>query len=152
MRKLSLLLLITLITISCSQKPANEAEQSESVEAIETPTTPDGVFFVFPKEGETVSNPVLVGFGVSGMEVEPAGQVNEGMGHHHIIIDGEFVAEGTMVPADSTHIHYGKGQKETQLELAPGVHTLTMQFADGVHKSYGEGWSKTIEITVAENK
>lgn len=150
MKKLSLLFLIVLIAQGCNQKPSNETAQSETVAVAEKQSKPDGVNFVFPKNGETVNNPILVGFGVVGMEVEPAGQVKEGMGHHHIVIDGQFIAEGIIVPADSTHIHYGKGQLETQLELSPGKHTLTMQFADGVHKSYGETWSKTIEITVAE--
>lgn len=150
MKKLIPLFFIALIVISCNQNTSSKAEQSEPSETVERPVTPDGVYFVFPKEGETVNNPVLVGFGVNGMEVEPAGQVKEGMGHHHIIIDGQYVESGTIVPADSTHIHFGKGQKETQLELTPGQHTLTMQFADGVHKSYGQAWSKTIEITVAD--
>jgi hypothetical protein len=151
MKNLSILFFITLIAASCGQKANNETEQAESKEVTSTPAQPDGVNFIFPKDGETVSSPVMVGFGINGMEVEPAGQVNEGMGHHHIIVDGAFIAEGTMVPADSTHFHYGKGQLETKLDIAPGKHTLTMQFADGVHKSYGESWSKTIEIIVTEN-
>lgn len=150
MKKLSILFFIALVAFSCNQKSSNETEESETVAVAEAPAIPDGVNFLFPKDGGIVNNPVLVGFGVDGMEVEPAGQVKEGMGHHHIIVDGQFIAEGTIVPADSTHFHYGKGQLETQLELSPGKHTLTMQFADGVHKSYGEDWSKTIEITVAE--
>ena len=148
MKKLTYLFFIGLIAISCHQNTSSETEQSETTETIEKPTVPDGVYFVFPKNGETVNNPVSVGFGVNGMEVEPAGQVNKGMGHHHIIIDGQYVESGITVPTDSTHIHFGKGQKETQLELTPGKHTLTMQFADGVHKSFGEEWSNTIEITV----
>jgi hypothetical protein len=86
--------------------------------------------------------------GVSGMEIEPAGPVNEGKGHHHIIIDGSFVENGVTVPADATHIHFGKGQTSDTLELAPGPHTITLQFANGLHASYGEDWSKTIAVTV----
>lgn len=152
MRKLPLLLIIIFIATSCNPKPANEAEGTETAETIEIPATPDGVYFIFPKDGETVSNPVLVGFGVNGMGLEPAGQAVEGMGHHHIVIDGQFVPKGIIVPSDSTHIHYGQAQKETKLDLAAGKHTLTMQYGDGIHKSYGEVWSKTIEITVADNK
>jgi hypothetical protein len=88
--------------------------------------------------------------GVSGMQVEPAGEVNEGKGHHHLVVDGSFIPKGVPVPADSTHIHYGKGQTEVELELSPGSHSLTMQFADGVHASYGEEMSSTITIVVVE--
>ena len=52
------------------------------------------------------------------------------------------------MPTDDTHIHFGKGQTETELKLAPGKHTLTMQFADGAHRSYGPDLSSTISVTV----
>jgi hypothetical protein len=64
------------------------------------------------------------------------------------VIDGAAVPVGTVVPADEKHIHYGKGQTETQLTLPAGPHTLTLQFADGSHKSYGPEWSTTINVTV----
>lgn len=106
------------------------------------------VHFVEPTDGATVSSPLRVEMGVSDMTVQPAGQIVEGTGHHHLIIDGEPVAAGTPVPADERHLHFGKGQTETTIELAPGKHTLTLQFADGLHQSYGPAMSKTIEITV----
>lgn len=95
-----------------------------------------------------MSSPVLVKMGVSGMEVQPAGGVVKDTGHHHMIIDGAFIKTGSPVPASKTHIHYGKGQLEASLDLAPGKHTLTLQFANGIHQSYGEAWSKTITINV----
>lgn len=108
-----------------------------------------GVYFPSLNDGDTVTSPFTVEMGVKGMQVEPAGKVNEGFGHHHLIIDGTFVQPGIMVPADATHIHYGGGQTVTEdIILSPGVHTLTLQFADGVHASYGEEMSKTIQITV----
>jgi hypothetical protein len=39
-------------------------------------------------------------------------------------------------------------QTETDVTLTPGKHTLTLQFADFAHKSYGEKWSQTIEVEV----
>ena len=53
-----------------------------------------------------------------------------------------------MVPADATHLHFGKGQTETMLKLTPGKHTLTLQFADGAHQSYGPDLSSTITVEV----
>ncbi|AFD06447.1 DUF4399 domain-containing protein [Solitalea canadensis] len=106
------------------------------------------VFFVNLKDGQTVKNPVKVEMGVKGMTVEPIGAINPDKGHHHIIIDGSFEPAGTTVPADSTHIHFGKGQTETEVTLTPGKHTLTLQFADGMHTSYGQRMSKTITVEV----
>lgn len=122
----------------------------EEAEGSEMLAIPEGarVYFANLEDGQTVSSPVKVEFGVEGMEVEPAGDLNEGKGHHHIIINGGALERGVVVPADSVNIHYGKGQTETELELPVGTHTLTMQFADGYHQSYGEQLSATISITV----
>ena len=82
------------------------------------------------------------------MQIKPAGKFEEGTGHHHLIINEKFLQKGTVVPADAKHIHFGKGQTEYDLNLEPGAHTLTLQFADGLHRSYGKELSKTISITV----
>ena len=109
-----------------------------------------GVSFVEPVDGATVKSPVAMKFAVSGMTVRPAGEdaLDKTSGHHHVVIDGKPVTAGLTVPADKTHIHYGKGQTEASVELTPGKHTLTLQFADGTHASYGESMSQTINVTV----
>lgn len=145
------LALISMISCTPSNKEASQdssdAVTDESATAVEAETH-SGVYFVDLNDGDVVKSPVIINMGVSGMEIEPAGAVNEGMGHHHLIIDGSFVAEGEAVPADATHIHFGKGQTADTLALSPGEHTLTLQFANGVHVSYGEDWSKSISVTV----
>ena len=108
----------------------------------------EGVFFKNLKDGDVVSSPVKVEMGVKGMEVEAAGKVVEGKGHHHIIINSKAISTGQVVPADAQHLHFGKGQTEASLELKPGTYTLTLQFANGFHQSYGSDFSKTISITV----
>lgn len=160
--KISTLAFAVLVFAACNNKPkTNEGETQDTTAAsteaaaTETETMPaadatqeQGVFFVNLKDGDAVKSPVTVDMGVKGMEVEPAGELHEGKGHHHIIVDGSFIEEGKAVPADATHIHYGKGQTTDNLTLTPGTHTLTLQFANGLHQSYGEAWSKTITITV----
>ncbi|ANC46055.1 rod shape-determining protein RodA [Pandoraea pnomenusa] len=106
------------------------------------------VFFVAPADGAVVSNPVVVKFGVEGMTVKPAGEVVANTGHHHLIIDGDPIPAGQVVPADDSHLHFGKGQTETTVNLTPGDHALTMQFADGAHRSYGPAMSQTIKVHV----
>lgn len=106
------------------------------------------VFFKNLKDGQTVSQNQLIQFGVEGMKVHPAGELIDGTGHHHLIIDGTPTPTGTVVPADDTHIHFGKGQEETTVKLSPGKHTLTLQFANGAHLSYGPEMSTTIQVQV----
>ena len=106
------------------------------------------VFFKSPENGATVTSPVSFVMGVEGMKVAPAGEVKAGEGHHHVIIDGGPVKEGDVIPADATHVHFGKAQTEASIPLPPGKHSLTLQFADGAHRSLGEKMSSTVAIFV----
>ncbi|HZE93045.1 MAG TPA: DUF4399 domain-containing protein [Rhizobacter sp.] len=112
------------------------------------PASGKGVYFVEPVNGATVSSPFKVKFGVVGMEVKPAGEQLPGTGHHHLLINQDSIAAGQGIPADDTHLHFGKGQTETEVKLPPGTYKLTMQFADGAHLSYGKDMSATLSVTV----
>ena len=106
------------------------------------------VYFKNLTDGQTVTTPVKIEMGVVGMTVMKAGEVKEGFGHHHLIIDGSAVPTGEVVLKDATHMHFGDGATETTVPLTAGKHTLTLQFADGAHKSYGPEMSTTITVTV----
>lgn len=117
----------------------------------ELPAIPEGAKVKFDlKDGESVKSPFKVKMETENIRVDTAGPVVAGSGHHHIIIDGDFVPAGEMVPKDSTHLHFGKGQKEAELTLSPGKHKLTLQFADGLHRSYGDKLSSTITVNVKQ--
>ncbi len=107
-----------------------------------------GVDFVDLKDGDVVASPFKVKFAVTGMTVAPAGDTSINTGHHHLLINAEGVAAGQVVPADERHIHFGKGQTETLVTLPSGQYTLTLQFANGLHQSYGEMMRKSIHVTV----
>lgn len=106
------------------------------------------VDFTAPKNGAVVSSPFKVKFAVTGMEVKPAGTMDSNTGHHHLIINGDSLKVGESIPFDEKHLHFGKGQTETEVTLPPGTYKLTMQFANGAHQSYGPGLSKSITVTV----
>lgn len=92
------------------------------------------VYIISPQDGETVSSPVTVKFGLQGMGVAPAGVVKDNTGHHHLLIDLDGPpAMDTPLPADDHHKHFGGGQTETSIELAPGIHTLQLIMGDNSH-------------------
>lgn len=107
------------------------------------------VFFTNINDGDTVDSPVTVQWSAESFTIEPAGEVKAGAGHLHIMVNADCIASGQIVPADDTHLHYGKAQTEATLELAPGEHTLCLQAADGVHTALaGDGLVQVITITV----
>jgi hypothetical protein len=101
-----------------------------------------------PADGATVGTTFKVKFGIKGMKVEPAGDVVSNSGHHHLLINLDSIAAGESIPFTEKHMHFGKGQTEAEVKLAPGNYTLTAQFANGAHQSYGKTMSHSIKVTV----
>ena len=108
----------------------------------------EGVSFVGLNDGATVAPSFKVKMAVEGMQVHKAGDLVEGTGHFHLIIDAGCIKKGETIVNDASHKHYGKAQTETELTLTPGEHTLSLQLADGHHVSYGKSWCKSIHLTV----
>lgn len=107
------------------------------------------VYFITPKNGETISGPVTVRFGLRGMGVAPAGVVNATTGHHHLIVDAPLPPPDLPIPNDDHHRHFGGGQTETTLTLAPGKHTLQLLVGDAAHVPHDPPIaSEQIAITV----
>jgi Domain of unknown function (DUF4399) len=101
-----------------------------------------------PADGATVGTTFMVKFGIKGMKVEPAGDVVANSGHHHLLINLDSIASGESIPFTEKHMHFGKGQTEGEVKLASGIYTLTAQFANGAHQSYGKAMSHSIKVTV----
>lgn len=115
---------------------------------------PAGAFsyFVNLKNGDTVTSPFKVVFGLSpNMGVAPAGVDKENVGHHHILIDTTLTPEQMTqpLPVDAQHVHFGKGQTETTVTLPPGQHTLQLVLANWTHIPFKPPvQSEVITITV----
>ena len=107
------------------------------------------LYFISPQDGATVKSPVTVRFGLRGMGIAPAGVAIENTGHHHLLIDAELPPGNLPVPADANHVHFGKGQTEAAVTLAPGRHRLQLLLGDHLHIPHDPPVaSKPITITV----
>lgn len=115
------------------------------------------VFFMNLKDGDTVTSPVEIKFGLEGMELAPAGIEKPMTGHHHLLIDREAfgkTAEGSAeadanIISDEHNVHFGKAQTETSVKLAPGKHTLQLVLGDKDHIPHNPAVvSDVITITV----
>ena len=92
------------------------------------------VYIISPKDGEEVSSPVEVIFGLQGMGIAPAGINFPNTGHHHLLIDLDQLPDlKSGIPADAQHLHFGKGQTQALIELDPGEHSLQLLLGDWMH-------------------
>ena len=106
-------------------------------------------YIISPQDGATVTSPVTVRFGLSGMGIAPAGVAMSNTGHHHLLIDVDVPLLDQPVPADERHLHFGKGQTEATMTLAPGKHQLQLLLADHLHLPHEPPVvSEAITITV----
>ncbi|MDA9688853.1 DUF4399 domain-containing protein [Betaproteobacteria bacterium] len=106
------------------------------------------VYFKNVKDGDVLSSPINIEFGVEGFELALPGSLGERFGHHHLLVNSDSIMEGVVIPSDFNHIHFVNGERRGTIELEPGSYLLTLQFADGTHRSFGEKMSASVEITV----
>lgn len=107
------------------------------------------LYFVAPADGAVVTNPVTVVFGLRGFGVAPAGVAKDNTGHHHLLIDTQLEDMSAPIPNDAEHRHFGGGQTETTIELAPGQHTLQLVLGNFAHIPHNPPIvSERITITV----
>ena len=147
--------LVTATTlVACGQEQASAppaASPEASPPALQrTASNSDArVFFITPADGAKVTSPVVVKFGMDSMTVGPAGDATVNSGHHHVLVDTDLPDLSLPVPKDERHVHFGDGSSATELELAPGEHTLQLLFADFMHIPHEPPvYSQRITITV----
>ncbi|MDX1515390.1 MAG: DUF4399 domain-containing protein [Woeseiaceae bacterium] len=117
-----------------------DADTTAAKPAADTPAlprtpSPDGarVYFITPADGDTVTNPVSIEFGLDGMAVVPAGVDEPNSGHHHLIIDAGMPDLSLPIPANDNYVHFGDGSTKTERTLSPGTHTLQLLLGDHLH-------------------
>lgn len=108
---------------------------------------PPAVSIASPEDGATVESTFEVTMAAESFTVEPAGDVADGAGHFHLMIDAPCLEPGEPIPADEAHVHLADGASETELSLPAGEHTLCLQAGDGQHVALD--LTDEIAITVA---
>ena len=111
------------------------------------------VGFANLSDGDIVPPQFAVRFTISGMGIAPAGSQIDNTGHHHLLIDlDEPPPMDRPLPANENILHFGKGQTDTELTLAEGVHTLQLLLADYAHVPHDPPvMSERISITVSRD-
>jgi len=107
-------------------------------------------YIVEPANGSTLPTTFTVKFGLSGMNLAPAGTEQKNTGHHHLLIDqSELPNLQASLPSTERVRHFGKAQTQTKLTLSPGEHTLRLVLGDYAHIPHDNPViSEPIKITV----
>jgi len=127
MKKLKVLMLISVL-VSAASSPVLAHSPPKSAR----------VWFIGLEDGAVVHNPVKLKFGIEGFGVTQAGDTSKKRhtaGHHHLLVDVDTPPNlDEPIPSDAHHIHFDKGETETDLILPPGKHTLQLLLGDEEHE------------------
>lgn len=145
---------LALIAAGCGDDDAEPATSGEAGQTQSETSTADNatdeaaaeVSFVAPENGATVARRFPLTMQADGIDIEPAGEVREGAGHFHVMVDADCVPAGETIPKDDQHIHFGDGSTAAELDLAPGAHSLCLQLGDGAH--IASPLTHTVSVTV----
>jgi hypothetical protein len=137
------------------QAAALLAAPMSGVAAAATPAPPDAYLYIIsPLDGQRIRGAFRCRFGLRNMGVTHAGDATPNSGHHHLLIDvNEPLDPDLPIPADNRHIHFGRGQTETELELPPGTHMLQLVLGDAEHRPFNPPVvSRKIRIVVVKGR
>ena len=112
------------------------------------------VFFVSPKNGDTIKSMSTIEFGSSGVTVGavPPGelkpeQVRANIIHYHLGVDTDCLPDGVVIPKADPWIHFGDGKNVIEMQLKPGPHRLAVQAGDDMHRTIS-GMCEVISVNV----
>jgi hypothetical protein len=139
---------ITMLTVAgtaCTSAPPAESHETHAG---------GRVFFVSPKDGDTIKPMSMFEFGHEGLDIGavPPGdltpeQVRPGITHYHLGVDTDCLPAGTIIPKADPWIHFGDGKNVIEMSLPPGPHKLVLQSGDDMHRTL-DGLCETINVTV----
>ena len=135
---------------ACADTPETEsAEEGESSEM--AAMTRAMVQIAMPADGATVQGgSVLITLEVSGFTLAPAGTMDPGTGHHHLVVDGDLPPTGMPIPTtEGVYIHMGQAQTEYELTgLSSGEHMVIAVVGDGAHMPLMPAVADTVRFVV----
>lgn len=146
--------LLTLSGAALAQPSASPPAGAPALHPWQAPTPRSNAeaYFTNLQDGDVIVTPYLLKFGLSGgWGMAPISKpARTKSGHHHLLINRDLPLNfKEPLPFNDQYIHFGKGQMEHVLTLAPGTYTLRMLLADQKHLPHFV-FSKPVRITVRQ--
>ena len=144
--------------IACGS--GDDAEETYAEDEAEEPaaemSSAPRVFFANVSDGDEVTSPVSLEFGIENFEIVAAEDpvvIEEGKGHHHLGINAHCLEAGTVIEKAEPWVHFGDGSNTIDVQLPPGAAHLSLQIGDGEHRTLDEeGLCAMINLTVVEGE
>lgn len=139
-----------LVFVACGGEP--DAAEMEPAEAQPAPAASAPAVMITQPANDAVieGNSVVVMLEVSNLTIAPAGTMDAGTGHHHLVVDTDLPAAGVAIPSTpGVHIHMGQAQTEMELtDLASGEHMVIAVVGDGAHVPLDPWVADTVRFVV----
>ena len=146
---LALLLPIIFMRVG-AQAPADMGDTTQHPWVAAAPSREPETYFTNLKDGDQRETPFVARFGLSMRGLVPAGKTAGRAGHHHLLINQALPLDFKKpLPFTDQYIHFGKGQMEMVINLAPGTYDLRLLLADQGHIPYFV-YSKPLKLTVTK--
>lgn len=144
------MILTFLSPLALAQKDMPAAQTLHPWQSVQAVAKTEAYFTNLPADGN-VEMPFVLKFGLSGgWGLAPISKPMGGKsGHHHLLVNTSLPLDiAKPIAFSEKYIHFGKGQMETVLNLAPGAHTLRLLLADHEHKlHFVYSKEQTINVT-----
>ncbi len=139
---------LALVAVAACQPKAEKQEETAAA-----PATPAAsVEIVEPAAGATVTSPVKFVLKATGIEIAPAADEREGVGHFHLFVDKDLTAAADTMPRGVTGIiHMGNGKSEftdSTKSIKAGHHRVILVVGDHHHTALTPLHTDTVEFDV----
>ena len=147
MKKILSTLVLPMTLVACGGGDADPEAMPETAEPAGTVT------FVTPVDGAQIEGSTVSVQLSSNVDIQPAGTMTEGTGHHHLYLDADLTPPDQPVPTvPGSIVHMGDASSAYVFEdVPPGEHRLIAVVADGVHVPLQPWVVDTVTFTVVEN-
>ncbi len=132
--------------------PAPDSTSARHPWQANAPTVNAEAYFTNLKEGDKIETPYLLKFGLSGgWGLAPISKpARAKSGHHHLLVNHDLPLDfKKALPFTDQYIHFGKGQMEYVLTLAPGTYKLRLLLADKDHLPHFV-FNKPVSVTITK--
>lgn len=127
-------LTITNTSILSAQEETDGSQHETKEAAMPRTPSPEGAAVNFVSaEASHLSGEITIKFGITNMNIAPAGDETTGTGHHHLIIDAPLPDLNAPIPNNVHYRHFDGGETEVTFKLEPGEHTLQLLLGDWSH-------------------